>query len=127
MPTTTFSGLPGPRPRKRPNAWVCVAINLLAFPGMGTVMAGRRVGWIQAAIMLAGFCLAMAFMLVFIASAWQAIMTQDASHLEEQLRPHARAGGLGLILSAIAWCWSLVSSIAIIRDARKAPPPLKVI
>jgi uncharacterized iron-regulated membrane protein len=91
---------------------------------MGTIMAGRRVGWAQAAVMVAGFCLAMAFMLVFIGGAWQAITMENASHLEEQWRPHAWEGALGFVLCTVAWVWSLISSISIVRDARKTPPPL---
>src|SRR5260221_4896318 len=52
------------QPLSRAKAWMCVAMNQLAFPGLGTVMAGRKIGYFQAAIMLAGFFLAMGFMLL---------------------------------------------------------------
>ena len=115
---------------KRPSAWVCAAINQLAFPGLGTILAGRRVGYFQAAIMIASFSLTMGFMLWFFICALRALAAQDASHFVEQWRPYAWAGKSGLALFLIAWGWALASSISIVRAATKTrtgePPPLSV-
>ncbi len=107
---------------KRPSAWVCAAINQLAFPGLGTILAGRRVGYFQAAIMVAGFSLAMGFMLWFFICALRGLAAQDASQFAEQWRPYAWAGQSGLALCLLAWGWALASSISMIRAAARTRP-----
>ena len=103
----------------RRKAWGCVAINQLAFPGMGTVMAGQRIGYVQAAIMLAGFFLIMGFMICYFASVFRLLTQMDSSDatFEQCYRPYAWAGISGLALCVVAWFWSLFSSVAILRSA----------
>jgi hypothetical protein len=122
-PSPSAATVAGPR---RFHPWTCAAINLLAFPGLGTVMAGRRWGYVQATIMVVGFVLVMVFFGVGYAAALQ--LATDI-HWSEQsfyarLRAWGWAGGSGLLLCAVAWGWALASSIAIVRDARKTPPVL---
>ena len=38
-------------------AWTSLMTNLLVLPGLGSLLAGRRAGWPQAALALAGFAL----------------------------------------------------------------------
>ena|SRR6185503_7447530 len=108
------------RPLDRRRAWVCVAINQFAFPGLGTIMAGRRVGFPQAAVMVLGFSLATAFMLWFIFCALRLMLSVDWS--EDQFHaayyPFKWAGKTGLALCIAAWCWALTSSIAILRETK---------
>ncbi|MCI0744772.1 MAG: hypothetical protein L0Y58_05125 [Verrucomicrobia subdivision 3 bacterium] len=111
----------GPRPPKiltRSRAWGCAAVNQLAFPGLGTVMAGRWTGYLQAALMLAGFCLAMGFMFWYFLCLARFV---TGALNDEEFRSHYRqwlwALWSGGGLCVIAWCWSLVSSIAIVRRA----------
>ena len=124
MLTKIFSAAP-PKPLNRSKAWACVAINQLAFPGMGTIMAGRRSGYLQAAIMLAGFFLTMHFLLGCIMSIVQLIIHSQGGEVRygEIIRPYAGAGIVGLALCVTAWCWALISSIAIVRDATRPPQP----
>lgn len=107
-------------------AWAYVALNQLAFPGAGTVMAGRRVGYIQAALMIAGFILVMCYLFALIAAVYSFAATSGMS--EQQYRAqsghYAAAGKIGLALTVVAWLWSLISSIAILRNAQKEPPIL---
>lgn len=119
---------PSPKPLNRSKAWACAAINQLAFPGMGTIMAGRRIGYIQAALMLVGFVLAMGFMLWFIYCAALSLANSGADQKQfvAQYRPYAWVGKSGLGLCVLAWCWSLLSTIAILRQSRKTPPPFPV-
>src|SRR5437667_5708905 len=65
----TFSGPPNPQPPKRAPAWLWALVNQLAFPGLGTIMMGRRLGYLQAAIMLAGFFLTMGFLVWYLVCA----------------------------------------------------------
>ncbi len=80
--------------------------------------------------MIAGFCLAMGFMLWFFICALRSLAAPEASHFAEQWRPYAWAGKSGLALCLIAWGWALASSISIVRAAAKTrtvePPPLSV-
>ena len=115
----TFLDRSNPNPLSRSKAWTCVVINQAAFPGMGTVMAGRRCGYLQAAIMLAGFFLTMGFMFCYFLALIRVVMHSESGDVRylELLRPYAWAGISGLSLCFIAWCWSLVSSLAILRSA----------
>ena len=109
-------------------AWMCVLVNSLAFPGLGTIMAKRPVGYAQAALMLAGFGVFMAFMLWFFAGLLQAAgdISADLMGFYKLVWSRAWLAGLGLGLCAIAWVWALFSSLAIMRKAREAmrPPPV---
>jgi hypothetical protein len=44
---------------KRRLVGVLVAIHRLAFPGLGTILGGRKSGWAQASMMVSGFILIM--------------------------------------------------------------------
>ncbi len=115
-------------PPKPVSPRLCVLINQLAFPGLGTRLAGRRWGWAQMTLMMAGFCFSMGFMFLFFVSAARYIATPDA--IEEAWRTdYARLGwmgwnGLGLVM--VAWCWAGLSSLAIWREASRQPPLLPV-
>lgn len=126
MLTKMFLGPNQPKVLSRSKAWAYAALNQLAFPGAGTVMAGRRVGYIQAIIMVAGFVLTMTYLFAVIASIANFAVSGTVTEAEyhKQYQVYTWAGKYGLILSVLAWCWSLVSSIAIIRNVRKEPPLL---
>jgi hypothetical protein len=107
------------KPLDRRRAWVCVAVNQLAFPGLGTIMAGRRTGFPQAAMMLLGFFIAMGFMLWFIFCALRGLSvgwSEDQFHAA--YRPYLWAGETGLALCLAAWGWALVSSVGILRETK---------
>lgn len=118
MPTKTFWERLDPRTHRRLPPWVCILINQAAFPGLGTIMAGRRGGFVQAGVMVAGFCLALAFFVWFLVCSVRYVMS--SSWDEGEWRAHYAAGfwmlrgGLGLC--AVAWLWSLFSSIGILRE-----------
>ena len=108
----------------RPRAWGCVAVNQLAFPGLGTIVAGRWVGYLQATIMVAGFCVFVGFMLWFF---WGLAQFAADEWSERQFRAHCVrqlwALWWGLGLCALAWFWALWSSIFILRDAGRVATP----
>ena len=103
----------------RTKAWTCAGLNQLACPGLGTIMAGRWVGYVQTVIMVAGFFLTMGFMLSVMADMLRCLTHPDlgAPHLKELCLPYAWSGLSGLLLCAIAWLWALISSLSIIRGA----------
>ena len=100
-----------------------VALNQLAFPGAGTVMAGRAVGYVQAIIMVAGFVLTMWYLLVWINAIFAFAMSNsgDETQYKASYQGYMWMLRYGLWLSAIAWVWSGVSSIGIIRSAKEPP------
>ena len=118
-----------PKPLSRSKAYTCVVINQLAFPGMGTVMAGRWTGYPQAAIMLVGFFLVMGFMCCYFASLAGFIMHSNGAEikLKELCHPYAWAGLYGLAACAVAWVWALVSSVAILHAAPPSVPKVSVV
>jgi hypothetical protein len=102
-----------------------VLINQFAFPGLGTRLAGRRWGWAQMTLMLAGFILSMGFVGWYLVATARLLTTSNAS--EEAWRADlVRLGWIGwtgLALVIVAWCWAGLSSLAIWREASSQPPP----
>ena len=115
---TTSSVPASPKPSKRPPAWLWVVVNQLAFPGLGTIMVGRRVGYFQATIMVIGFVMVTGFLLWFIYCsvryAVNPIWTE--ADFTGRYRPYKWAVTWGLAFCAVAWLWALVSSIQILRE-----------
>lgn len=111
-----FSGraLPG-------NAWLCALVNQLACPGLGTLLAGQKVGFVQLILMLVGFGLVMLFMVMWFAATFR--LASDLAWTEEQYQAQVRlwrwALWVGLGLCGLAWGWALASSIAIVRRSKE--------
>lgn len=105
------------KPIRQIPAWTLIAINQAAFPGLGTILAGRRVGWIQAVLMVAGFMLTVGF-LVFYLACVTAYVRGHLAELEFKARyqPHLWTLHWGLICCAVSWCWALASSWQIWRQ-----------
>lgn len=103
----------GPREPLDPTvAWSCLVTNLLVLPGLGTLVAGRRTGFAQAALALAGFALTLAWLVFFIAT-WIRLRAFPFGG-----GPSLRWGVLGVLLFLLAWLWSLASGLAIVRTVR---------
>ena len=109
----------------------CVATNL-ALPGFGSLIAGRAVGYAQAAFTVVGFGLTLFFGLKFIVwylANWATINGPQADPMETltSIWRAVRWALLGIGLFAIAWLWALATNAAILRQARKtgeaAKPP----
>jgi hypothetical protein len=103
---------------------LCVLVNVAAFPGLGTIMAGRRIGYLQAALMLTGFFCVVGTAIWFIL---QAVKVVDAPMWDEQAWHTAArkawiTGGAGLGICAVAWLWALVDSVRLWQSFRPAPP-----
>ncbi len=110
-----------PSGRKPLSAWMLVTINQLAFPGLGSILAGRRAGWPQAALMVAGFCLTMAFLLWYLWCCLRYLREPewDAGNWYASYAPLFWALRYGLGLCGVAWLWAWIDSIAILRAARR--------
>jgi hypothetical protein len=108
----------------RTTAWICLLINQLLTPGLGTLVAGRLwSGLIELAIAFVGFGFVMAWFFIF----FKLIAT--AEDLEAGLRPRAWLVVVGLGLFGLAWLLSLISGINIVRrsggDETRRPPRLR--
>jgi len=114
-----IQGLDRMPPRTR--AWLSVAINQLAFPGLGTIMMNRRSGYVQATVMVAGFILATGFALWVIVCAVRYTMNPawDEADFRAAYQPFKWALFSGLAMCAMAWIWALFSSIGILRRMSK--------
>ena len=98
-------------PVNRSEAWGCLMMNLLVCPGMGTIVAGKRIGFVQ----LAGAGIGMALTLVGVFK-----LLGEFSMSAGQLNINSQTVfialfGIGLFL--IFWAWGIVSGISILRSA----------
>jgi hypothetical protein len=129
-----FSLTLGPRrPLDRQTAWGCLTANLLGVPGLGSLAAGRRVGYGQMILSLSGLALTSAFGIHFII--WYASHSAEVNQLDDEgmahvgeLWIHLRSALLGIGVFLTAWLWSLASSLSILAQAKstvtKPVPPL---
>ena len=105
---------------ERSKAWGCLAANLFVCPGVGSIMAGRRSGWLEVAGAVGG-------------TVWMAVsMARLVMLWIDQMRPPpdwqglVRSGWGGLALFMAAWLWSMGTSLSVLRAAgRAAKPQLK--
>ena len=102
----------------RPDAWNYLWTNLLVLPGMGSVMAGRKVGYLQAPLALGGMVLTFTFAVLYVRD-WIRLgvipLPPDWSLL--------RIGLLGVGLFAAGWCWALLTGLNLLRNARPPATP----
>lgn len=117
---------PFKKPLDSSRAWTCALVNQLAFPGLGTLMAGRKgAGYAQAGLMLGGFFLAAGFALWFMWASMRALteLNWSEARWRAEIGHYAWTGWCGLGLCVVAWFWALVSSVGILREARQPRPP----
>lgn len=94
-------------------------INQFATPGLGSLLAGRRLsGAGQLTLAIAGFIF---FVLWFIA-----VMRQFYGQIQGDVEatPVGWVGWIGLAMFGGAWVWSLVTSLSLLREARRNQPSL---
>src|SRR5215467_14540369 len=106
----------GPRqPLSRQTAWGCFTSNL-ALPGFGSLAAGRKVGYFQAALTIIGMGFTMVFGLRFILwsiSNWARLhdpMGDQIGALGEMWL-HVRWALLGIAIFAVGWLLALITSM----------------
>ena len=106
--------------RNRSMGWTALAINLGATPGLGSFVAGHRVvGVFQMGLSVSGFIAILVWFWELLRGAWDSVQAGDSV-----VWPPAQGLMLGGSLFAGAWLWSLVTSLQILRDLRKATPPI---
>jgi hypothetical protein len=108
-----FGWKPHP-PRNRSEAWTCVMANLVACPGVGTLMAGRKIGYAQGGLAVAGAIPLAGYISWFSFQKFNALLNVEGNlHAAAGYGPWW-IGAVGLGIFALAWLWSLVSSIQIL-------------
>lgn len=109
---TSCSEAPGPAPLDRASARACLWTNLLVLPGLGSLVAGQRVGWAQVTLALAGLG-AFLWGLVRLVRDWLA-----SEGLGFEFTRGLGAMAIGLGISGVAWLWALGTSVQVLRAAR---------
>ena len=98
-------------------------LNILAFPGLGSLRSGRRlVGGGQIIVVLTGSGMLLVWLYLELAQ-YYALMFED-------VKPQAFGwiGVTGGILFGLAWLWSLVTSISLFQEASKGNvTPLQIV
>ena len=118
----------GPRGRlSRESAWGCFTTNL-AVPGMGSLMAGRVVGYVQMFFAFGGFGLTLALGVRFFA--WyltnSSRLRSDYNDPFENFRELWNAMRwplLGIALFGLGWLWAVITSLQVLSEARQQPKP----
>ncbi len=96
----------------------------MGFPGAGSLLAGRGVGYGQAVAALAAMGLTFVFGIMFILWFYQnreALRAPDADPFEtlRALWLHLRWAFVGLIIYGCAWIWALITSLDIMQRSRR--------
>ncbi len=102
------------RRRDETFAWSCLVTNLLGVPGLGTLAAGDLGGIGQLALAVVGGVLLTWWLIAFASAAL------EAGGLPLDTGPGLRAPVAGILLFGAGWLWSLGSSVALLREARRA-------
>ena len=93
-------------------------MNLCATPGLGSLMAGRRLAGLgQILLALGGFCMLMGWFALLVVKVYNELINDVASESVAWL------GWAGAATFAAAWLWSLVTSLSVLREARRAAEP----
>jgi hypothetical protein len=100
----------------RPTAWGCLVTNVATLPGLGSLAAGRRVGYAQATVALVGFGLSLTWMLLFVRDWW----TEGA--LPIGWRPSLRVGIAGIGVYGTAWLWAFGTSLSLLSASESSVP-----
>ena len=110
---------PPPKLLNRSTARNAVLLNLCATPGLGSLMAGRRVAGLgQLVLAVVGFALVVGWFVLF------AIQTYNRLVNDATPQSVAGLGAAGGVAFGAAWVWALVTSLSILRQARRNEPPL---
>lgn len=109
---TNSSASGGRPPLDRPTAWAYTLTNLLTLPGLGSLAGGRKVGYAQAALALAGFALTLWWLAKTVLE-WFA-----RGELPAELNLTLLWGLIGAALYGLAWLWSLGTSVQFHREAK---------
>ena len=91
-------------------------LNLLGTPGLGSLMAGRVVAGVgQLVLAVAGFTLVVIWFVQMMSGYYGQMFSEETTHAPTVLTKLLLGGGI----FALAWVWSLVTSISLMRAAKQ--------
>jgi hypothetical protein len=105
----TSSANPGPPSAERTKAWSCLIANLVVLPGLGSVMAGRKAGYLQIVLAIGGFVVTLVA-LIKIVLFW----AHDFQLPTNAGLYRTAIGGMAVFL--VSWVWSRLTSLTAFRD-----------
>jgi len=103
----------GAPPNARQTAWSWLLTNLLVLPGMGSVMGGRKVGYLQAAMAISGMILSLVFAVSLVREWW---VLGELPALDRRWLVHGLGG---ITLFGLGWIWGLATGLSLLREAEK--------
>jgi TM2 domain-containing membrane protein YozV len=110
---------PPAQPLSRNKARSYAILNLFGTPGLGSFLAGRRwTGAAQILIAVTGFALVTAWFVQVAMVAYRSMY----GDVQEGDTPSGRLALIGLGLFLIAWAWSAVTSMFLLRSVPPEPP-----
>jgi hypothetical protein len=97
-----------------------VLLNQCATPGLGSLMAGRRLAGIgQLLLAIAGFVMVLAWFVMLAIQMYERLVN------DAEPKSVAAMGEAGAVVFIAAWLWALVTSLSILREARaNGPAPI---
>jgi hypothetical protein len=98
---------------ERNRALAALSANMVVLPGLGSLVLGRRAGWLQAPLALAGMTLNVRW-LVLVLLDWR----REGALPDTLPRTGLLLGGVALF--AAAWLWALATGLRALRRARAA-------
>lgn len=108
--------------KKTVNLWGVTGVNLLAWPGLGTLLAGRRIsGGIQATMALIGGLLTICLFIVLFNFAFYGMDSNDPIDPRvflQQKKSLIIPGTIGFGMLVVAWCWAAVSCYLIASELK---------
>lgn len=104
------------QPLDRQTAWACFLANTVMLPGLGSLIAGRRQGFLQIAGAFIGTLLLSAFAFWFVREFVQAWLVPELTG------PWVLAGIAGAAIVILSWLWGLITGIQIVNAANNQPP-----
>ena len=91
-------------------------LNLLGTPGLGSLMAGRVVeGFFQLLFAVGGFVLVFVWFVMTMKNYYGQMFAEETVHRAAPLKLLFQGG----VLFALAWAWSLVTSLSLLRAAKQ--------
>jgi hypothetical protein len=106
----TSSAGPVPPRLDRSKAWSCLVTNLLVMPGLGSIMARRKIaGYLQMALALGGFIVTLVALIRIVLTWAQEFQLPDDPGLY-------RAAIIGIAVFLLSWFWSLLTSLTLFRS-----------
>ena len=103
-----ISSEPPPEPNRN-KAWSCLIANLVVLPGLGSVVARRKVGYLQMLLAIGGFVLTLVALIRIVLLWARDYLLPDDPNLY-------RAAIIGIGIFLFSWTWSLLTSLAVFRQ-----------